>query len=486
MRTGADYVESIRDGRCVMLDGEQVDDVTKHPAFSGVVRTMSEMYDAAADPANRELYTYPSPTDGEPVHAWWMIPRNQADLATRRRAIAAWSEMNCGFLGRSPDHVASFLAGFAGSLPLFASGGQRFADNLQRFYERARDESLYLSYTIIHPTVDRTKPPHQQYIPNLYVSVLREQDDGIVLQGAQMLGTGSVMSDYILVSCILPLPEGAEDYAFSVVVPNNAPGLRIYSRRSYADAATSAIDHPLANRFDETDSLVVFDEVLVPWEHVFAYRNLAVTMGQFQKTAAHSLGNTQAQIRFATKLKFYAGLGRRMFEGSGVVNDPKNKARLGQLAGKCHVPEAFIHAAEANCTIDDYGVANPDHGTLYSAMTLQPTLMNEVLYLLREMSGGSVIQLPSSVASRGDPTSAADIERYIRWPGVTSDDRVRLLNLVWDSIGSEFAGRHLQYEMFYAGEAATVQMRNFSEYRWDDATRIVDDCLAGATAHGDR
>ncbi|HRE02468.1 MAG TPA: 4-hydroxyphenylacetate 3-hydroxylase N-terminal domain-containing protein, partial [Ilumatobacteraceae bacterium] len=142
----------------------------------------------------------------------------------------------------------------------FAEGGQQFADNVQRFYERARDESLYLSYTIIHPTVDRTKPPHQQYIPNLYVSVLREQDDGIVLQGAQMLGTGSVMSDYIFVSCILPLPEGAEDYAFSVVVPASAPGLRIYSRRSYADATRSNVDHPLAGRFDETDSLVVFDE----------------------------------------------------------------------------------------------------------------------------------------------------------------------------------------------------------------------------------
>jgi 4-hydroxyphenylacetate 3-monooxygenase len=483
VRTGSDYLSSLRDGRTVMLDGERVDDVAAHPAFTGVAHTMAEMYDLAADPAQRDVYTYPSPRDGAPVHAWWNIPRTRDDLAHRRRAIEAWSQHTYGFLGRSPDHVASFLAGFAGSLPMFAEGGEQFADNVLRFYERARDESLYLSYTIIHPTVDRSKPPHEQYVPNLYVSVLRERDDGIVLRGAQMLGTGSVLSDYIFVSCILPLPPGSEDYAFSAVVPNSAPGLRIYSRRSYADATSAHRDHPLANRFDETDSLVVFDDVFVPWDEVFAYRNIAVTTGQFQRTAAHSLGNTQAQIRFATKLRFFAGLARSMADGSGVVADPKTKARLGQLAGRCRIPDAFVRAAEDSCFLDQYGVMNPGHSDLYSAMTLQPSLMNEVLMTLREMSGGSVIQLPSSSASYGDPVSLADIERFIRWPNADSDARVRLLNLVWDAIGSEFAGRHLQYEMFYAGEPTVVQMRSFNTYPWPAATGLVADCLSSADAH---
>lgn len=486
MRTGNDYIESLRDGRTVMLDGETVDDVTKHPAFEGVVRTMARMYDEAADPSKRETYTYPSPTDGSPVHAWWMIPRTRDDLAARRRAITAWSELNCGFLGRSPDHVASFFAGFAGSLPMFAEGGQEFADNVQRFYERARDESLYLSYTIIHPTVDRTKPPHQQYEPNLYVSALREDDNGIVLKGAQMLGTGSVISDYIFVSCILPLPEGSEDYAISLVVPSNAPGLRIYSRRPYSDSRRDATDHPLANCYDETDSLVVFEEVHVPWEHVFAYRNIPVTSGQFQRTAAHSLGNTQAQIRLSTKLRFYAGLGQSMLSRSGVAMDPKNMTRLGQLAAMCHLPDSMVRAAEASCSVDSYGVMNPDHATLYAAMTLQPKLVNDVIFAVRELSGGSVIQLPSSSASKDDPISAADIDRYIRWPGTSSAERIDLLNLVWDSIGSEFAGRHLQYEMFYAGEPSVVQMRSFKTYPWDEATRIVDDCLANAAHESQR
>ena len=113
MRTGSDYLGSLRDGRTVMLDGERIDDVAAHPAFTGVAHTMAEMYDLAADPAQRDVYTYPSPRDGAPVHAWWNIPRTRDDLAHRRRAIEAWSQHTYGFLGRSPDHVASFLAGFA-------------------------------------------------------------------------------------------------------------------------------------------------------------------------------------------------------------------------------------------------------------------------------------------------------------------------------------------------------------------------------------
>lgn len=477
MRTGTDYLHDVRDGRQVYLDGDVVDDITTHPAFRGVVHSIAHMYDVAADPEQRELYTYASPRDGAPVHRWWQTPRTRDDLTARRRAIAAWAATNYGFLGRSPDHVASFFAGFAGSLPLFAQGGQQFADNLERFHARARDESLYLSYAIIHPTIDRSKPPHQQYAANVYVSVVGERDDGIVLRGAQMLGTGSVMSDYIFVSCILPLPEGSEDHAISVVVPNDAPGLRIYSRRSYAAGNGTERDYPLSTHFDETDSLIVFDDVVVPWEHVFAYRDIAVTSGQFQRTAAHSLGNTQAQVRFATKLRFYAGLARRIAEGSGSIGDSKTILRLGELAAKCQLPQSFLEAAEATSRSDGFGVENPGHESLYAAMTLQPKLMNEVLYAMRELASGGVIQLPSSYLSFDDPTSAADIDRYIRWPNLDAPGRVQLLKLVWDAIGSEFAGRHQQYEMFYAGDPSVVQMRSFRVYPWEPATDLVDACL---------
>lgn len=482
-RAGQDYIAGLQDGRTVLLDGQRVDDVTAHPAFAAAVRSIARLYDIANDPARRETMTYTSPTSGQPVNRAWQIPRSREDLIARRIAIKIWADATFGLMGRTPDHVASFFAGFAGAPDLFSRGGQQFADNVVRFYERARDQDLYLSYTIIQPTIDRSKPAHQQPEPNLYVSVLKERDDGIIIRGAQMLGTGSVMSDYIFVSYINPLQPGDEDYALSLVVPNDAPGLKIYTRRPYATMATSVFDYPLSSRFDETDSLVVFDDVFVPWEHVFIYRDIGLTFAQFREAAAHQLGNTQAQIRFTSKLQFLAGLARRLGDLTGIAKQPAMQQRLGEIAAHCTIPEAFVLAGEAACVIDANGVARPHPQMLYSAMTLQSKLYDQLLYFLRDLLGGSPIQVPSSAASFAEPETFADLARYVRWPDTDAEGRIKLLKLIWDLLGSEFGSRHLQYEMFYAGGAPVVQGRAYGAYKWDDALRLVDDCLAGYDLH---
>src|SRR5262245_45312245 len=115
-RSGDDYVRGLRDGRTVLFDGERVADVTTHPAFAGGVRTVAHLYDLAHDPCNREVMTYPSPRDGRPINKSWLVPRTREDLIARRRAIKCWADASYGFLGRSPDHVASFIAGFEGGV----------------------------------------------------------------------------------------------------------------------------------------------------------------------------------------------------------------------------------------------------------------------------------------------------------------------------------------------------------------------------------
>jgi 4-hydroxyphenylacetate 3-monooxygenase len=476
-RSGADYIQGLRDGRAVFLNGSRVDDVTTHPAFRGAIRSIADLYDLANDPANRDLLTYPSPRDGRPVNTSWLTPRTREDLAARRVAIKRLHDTSYGLLGRSPDHVASFFAAFGGSGEFFARGRQEFADNLLRFYARAADDDLYLSYTIVHPTIDRAKPAHQQPEPFLYAGAIAERDGGIVIRGAQMLGTGSVMSDWIFVTVILPLRPGDEDYAISVVVPCSARGLKIYTRRPYALGAPSVFDYPLSTRFDETDSLVVFDDVFVPWEHVFIYKDLALTFGQFNDTAAHVLGNTQAHIRFWAKLQFLAGLVKRVMDGSGQSARPDVQALLGEIATQVSLVEGLILAAEAKAAPDQYSVMRPDGGMVYANQVLQAALYPELLIKVRGMLGGSVIQLPSSVGELLNPETAADINRYTRWPDVPGEQRVKLLKLVWDLVGSEFGSRHLQYEMFYAGEPAAVKGREFRSFDWADAERLVDQCL---------
>ena len=326
--------------------------------------------------------SYPSPRDGRPVNKSWLVPRTREDLAARRHAIKFWADASYGLLGRSPDHVASFFAGFAGSPEFYARGGQQFADNISRFAAKAADEDLYVSYVIVHPTVDRAKPAHQQHEPYLYAGAAAERDNGIVIRGAQMLGTGSVMSDYVLLTVILPLKPGDEDYAISCVVPNGAPGLKLYPRRPYALGANSVFDYPLSSRFDETDSLVVFDDVFVPWEDVFIYKNIELTAGQFSVTAAHVLGNTQSHIRSWAKLQFLVGLVKRCMDLSGRSANSETLAQLGDLATRvslsrrhdpwrrsrggarpvwCHAPQGFPALRQPGVPAGDVsGVAQPD------------------------------------------------------------------------------------------------------------------------------
>lgn len=483
-RSGAAYVEGLRDARTVFIDGERVDDVTTHPAFANSVRSIARLYDIADDPANRDLMTFASPTTGDRVNRAFMIPRSREDLALRRGAIRRWAESTFGLMGRSPDHVASFLAAFASAPDVFARGGQQFADNIVRFHEYARDNDLYVTYTIVPPQIDRSKPAHEQADPHLYAGVREERDDGIIVKGAQMLGTGSALSDWILLSCIHPLRDGEENQAISLVVPLGAPGLRVHSRRSYAGAASSMFDYPLSSQFDETDSLVVFDDVFVPWEHVFVYRDRAITRSQFFETPAHTLGNNQAQIRFATKLHFLTGLTRRIAEMNGTAALPPVQGTLGEIAGHAAMVEGLVLAQEAHCEIDGNGVARPGRAELYANMVFQSSLYPSVLQMVRELCGGGLIQLPSSNQDFGNPEIAADLERYVQSPGTSSVERVKLLKLAWDAVGSEFASRHHQYEMFYAGAPFLVKGHMFRNYDFASAQKLVESALQGYDLDG--
>src|SRR5262247_4286987 len=241
MRSGSDYLKSLNDGRQVFVDGERVADVTKHPAFREAARSVAQLYDIAAAPEMRDRMTFPSPKTGGPVLRAFQIPRDHADLRARRLFSETWAEATFGLMGRSPDHVASFFAGYAAVPSLFASGGQQYADNVVAFYEKMRDEHLYLSYAIVPPQIDRSRPAHQQSDPTLYAGVVKERDDGIVISGAQQLATAGVFSDYLHLACIHPLQAGDENYANALVVPINAPGLKLYPRRPFATSAMNSL-----------------------------------------------------------------------------------------------------------------------------------------------------------------------------------------------------------------------------------------------------
>src|SRR5499426_935191 len=108
--TGAEYLESLRDGREVYIYGERVKDVTTHPAFRNAARSIARLYDALHDDKIRERLVCPTDTgSGGFTHRFFRVARSREEVVGQRDAIAAWARMSYGWMGRSPDYKASLM-----------------------------------------------------------------------------------------------------------------------------------------------------------------------------------------------------------------------------------------------------------------------------------------------------------------------------------------------------------------------------------------
>lgn len=474
IKTGSRHIETLKDGRQVYINGRLAGDVTEHSAFRRTVKSIGMLYDFQASPYNRELMTFEVPDGGgERANRMWQLPRSYQDLVERRTALEAWTELHCGFLGRAPDHVASCIAGMYMGIDVFKAYDGARAGAIADYYRFARNNELYLTYVIINPQADRSKAANEQQDPFLTAGVVDQDSEGITIRGAKMLATGSILANEALVTCIQPLREGDERYAVSFAVPMNAKGMKVLSRKSYEESATSIFDNPLASRFDENDAVLYFDDVKVPWERVFVNQDIAMCQKQFHATPAHVYQNYQSQIRLMVKMRFLVGIAKRIAETNGVISFPQVKETLGSLAAQNTMVDALVHSMEVKGRMrGDYFI--PDGHTLYSAQVLTQQLYAQVMVTLRELAGGGLIMLPSSVSDFANGELRDLIGKTQQSPVASSEGRVKFFKLAWDAVGSEFASRHTQYEMFYAGATFVTKGHSYRTFDWDRCTQLVD------------
>src|SRR5271155_2707942 len=242
-KTGSQHAQSLNDGRQVFINGQLVTNVGEHPAFRRTAQTIAGLFDFAARPENADLMTFEhSDANGPRANRIWQLPRSYQDLVVRRKALEAWTELHGGFLGRAPDHVASCLSGMYMGMAAFEAHDPARAGALADYYRYARDNELYLTYAIINPQADRSKSAGEQQDRFLNAGVVDPDHEGIGVGGAKMLATGGIMANEVLVTCIQPLREGEEIYAVSFAAPMNAKGLKVLSRKSYEEGATSVFD----------------------------------------------------------------------------------------------------------------------------------------------------------------------------------------------------------------------------------------------------
>lgn len=475
LKTGEEHIQSLHDGRSIYIHGKRVEDASTHPAYRNAIRSVAELYDFQSRPDNRELMTFVT-EDGGTASRIWQLPETYEQLCQRRRAIEAWNGLHGGFLGRAPDHVGSCLSGMYMGLDVFEAYDPKRAAALSDYFKYARANDIYLTYVIINPQADRSKGASGQKDEFLTAGVVDRDAEGITVRGAKMLATGAIMANEVFVTCIQPLQPGDERYAVSFVIPMNAKGLKILSRKSYEENAPDQFDNPLSHRFDENDAVLYFDDVKVPWDRVFVFDSIEMCQKQFHATPAHIYQNYQAMIRLSVKVRFLAGIARRITEINGTGGFPQVREMLGQLAAEAGMVDALVAAMEAKGRMEGrYFV--PDRHTLYTAQTLTQQLYPKIVNTLRELAGGGMIMLPSSSSDFGNPEIAALIEKTQQSPAASAQDKVKFYKLAWDAVGSEFGSRHQQYEMFYAGASFVVKNHALRTYDWGAATKLLDGIL---------
>ncbi|HET7806298.1 MAG TPA: 4-hydroxyphenylacetate 3-hydroxylase N-terminal domain-containing protein [Pseudolabrys sp.] len=474
-KTGSEHIKSLKDGRTVYIDGKLVPDVTEHPAFRNSVKSAALLYDYQARPENIELMTFQPEGSNRRINRAWQMPRSYADMVQRRKAMQAWACLSYGFMGRSPDHLASALVGQRMGIEVFEKHGPKRAQALRDYFEEASRNDYFLTYVIINPQAERAKDWGEQK-EELVARIVDEDTGGVTIRGAKMLGTSSIMANEVFVANLQPLKPGEEDLAFSCALPMNAKGMRVLSRKSYEAAAISIFDNPISSRFDENDALIYFDDVKVPWERVFVHRDTDMCRAQFHDTAGHTYQNYQSQIRLSVKIKFLIGLAHRITEAIGTTNIPSVREQLGYLAAHSSMVNAMMAGMEAEGSMRGEWYV-PNRHFMYSAQVLTQDLYPRVVNTLRELSGGALIMLPSSIHDFEDPKLKRIIDVTQRAAKMGPEEKVKFLKAAWDAVGSEFGSRHTQYEMFYAGARFVTTGHSYRTFDWDGATGLVDSLM---------
>lgn len=482
LKTGQEHLESLRDGRRVYIGDELVEDVTTHPAFRNAARSFAMLYDRKRAPENIDVMSYEE--DGERYSTWFLMPKNQEDLKKRmetHRRIASWSH---GLLGRSPDHVASFVSGLSTRPDMFDGNRKGFGDNVLAYHDHMRRHDVCATYTVLPPQGSRKPELYERAsmkIPTLRVT--EERDDGIVINGMKMLGTSAVFCNETWVGNLLPLGPGQEKESVTCAVPLNAPGVSMWSRKPFERYAVSEFDNPLAYRFDETDSMVLFEDVLVPWERVFTMDDIDLSRNIYFQSPAHAMGNHQSNVRFWEKLKLIVALASRVSEMNGIRHIPAVQQTLGALAAKLSGLEAMIHG-QVDAFETDYapGFVNVNRRYMYAALHWCTTNHSNICETVSELLGGGPFQYPADISVVRDPKLREAFETYWSVPGQSAVERMKVLKLAWDLLGSDFAGRHIQYERFYAGPSFIVTNYSFLTAEWDAWEANIDDLLSSYDA----
>jgi 4-hydroxyphenylacetate 3-monooxygenase len=436
--------------------------VSEHPAFAGIARTFASLYDMQYKPELAETMTYVSPTTGNRVGLSFLQPKTKEDLTRRTKMMKTWADFSAGTLGRTADYLNSAVMAMAAAKDFFGKGEVDYSANIQNYYEYVRENDLLLTHTLINPQVNRGVGPSKQADPFIAARILEKRTDGVVIRGARMLATLPIADEIIVLPSTF-VRSGQDDlpYAVAFALPVDTKGLKFISRESFA--AVSKYDHPLASRFDEQDAVVVFDDVLVPWDRLFLLEDPERANQVSEATNAIVFMAHQATVREIAKAEFVVGLVTLLAETIGADQFPQVQERSAELMFITETMKACLTASEANASVSRWGLMCPDYAPLNTARNWWPRVAPAFAAAIKLLGASGLMAIPPE-AGLGSAVRP-QVDKYYQAKTADAEERIGLFKLAWDMAGSSFGGRQDLYERFFFGDP--VRMASLY-YNWYD------------------
>ena len=477
IRTGQAYLAGLRDGRNVWIHGERVEDVTTYPGLCRGAASIAQLLDRQHDEGLIDLLSYASEAGDERFGMSFLRPCSPEDVARRGAAMYDWAKWSAGMLGRTPDYLnVSFMA-FAAAAEYFARCQPAFGDNIRRYYEKIRHEDLVLTHTLVNPQVNRRLSADGTPSEEVALHVVKETDAGLVVRGARLLATLGPLSDEIAVfpSTVLKAVPESRPYALAFAVANNTPGLKYLCRDSY-DAGKSHFDAPLSSRFEEMDAVVIFDNVVVPWERVFLYDDPTLCNEAYGATNAIVHMMHQVVCKNLAKAEFIVGLLCAMTQASERHNDLRVQGMIAEAMWIAESMRAFLRVSEVDAKADVWGTFTPQRRPLDTARNLFPNMYPRLVELVQLLGSSSLMATPCEADFSGE--IADDVERYFHLANLNARDRIALFRLAQDVAASGFGNRQVLYERFFFGPPERTAAAYFTIYDKEPLIERVRELLA--------
>lgn len=445
----------------IWFDGKKTEGLlSEHRAFKGIIQSKAALYDLQHQPNIKDEMTFPSPISGETVGLSFLQPKTKEDLKKRRKMMEHWAKFTFGMMGRTPDYLNSVLMSFASCAGYLEGKEKCFPDNLKAFFEYARENDLSFTHTFISPQVNRSQVYLEHSTEPIAAKVIHENDEGIIVKGARLLATQGGLTDEVLVFSIGRFLFN-EDEAFAFSIPSNTKGLKFICRDTFI-GGESPFDHPLSSRFEEMDSIVVFDSVLVPWNRVFYYNNGEVAEEFVLQSSFHHYAKHQVLTRQIIKTEFILGIAELLVDMINISEYQHVQEKISEIIIGLETMKALLEKAENDATLDEWGFMRPSIVPLKVASNVFPKIYPRFSEIIQLLSASGIITLPTERAFRSEIVK--DLNQYLQGSNKTAEERVKLFRLAWDLTMSSFGTRQTQYERYFFGDPVRVASDLYKTY----------------------